>query len=254
MLIPWTPPDSKIVEVGPALRPDVGIQFDPGSRPLDSIYRWGQPGRVQVDIPVTLTGRDRDLLDARLNSVRVEANGRVWRPRWDWPNSIASRPNADWLEFAMSESDLSPFRGQTATVHADVAVTTYELRDTLTLREGDDWRPVPAVGFLRVKNEGFVILISRRTALSTPGSKLIYRAEIPGAGPVRTQSTGIFPPDRFELHLFPVVTYSAVLETRGRQISPGAPIEVTVQVLQPISLVKRTLTIPNIDLGSWTVR
>jgi hypothetical protein len=255
----------EIAETGPP-QPDVGIRFDARREPLSPRSGSGMPDRVEVNLPVELTGRERDLLNGILFDLQVQHRGRTWHPRWDWRTNLTRREDSDWLKIAFREDDYQRLQNDSVTLRAEFAIWVYERHPAVALRRGEEWQRIEGMGYARVNSDRGGVSVETRTALHEHEQKLIYTMPMLWIGTLmRGESSGIYPPSAFDLHMTPVMTFATPLAAPGmgyrswtRRMKPGEeqprPPDVTVQVLQPVALIKRTLTIEGVRLSDWMAK
>jgi hypothetical protein len=241
-------PASSISEIG-APHPEIGIRFAPEVR-LNAPFGSGrQRNVVEVAIPITVTGRERNLVESTLITARVQSGSFQWQTRWNWNNNLIST-GSDWLQLTIAKQDFDRLKQAPAAIQAEVAINLYDLESTTSLPEGGPWTSLGAAGQARLRWNGSFLGAERRMALYDPGYKLVY--ELPTA--VRTgyttvsqvTSVGIYPRSISEEHMSSVLFYgTSVANVRFNYVN--------VQVERPIGRIKRTLTIPNIRLEDWVI-
>jgi hypothetical protein len=252
-LIPVVWPNVEIAETGTVPPPAVEARFVPGRQPLDWRDGSGAMDRVEVSLPVELTGRERELLQWVLVDLRIESSGHAWHPRREWRTNLMNRRDSDWLEIALREEDFRRFQAQTVTVRAEFAVWVYEHRKTTNLRLGSGWQPVDGVGYMRFDEDHGELMGVRRTPLANHEAELIYTIPVERSeAPLRGEVRGVYPPNDFELHVMPVITWAAPFGNSAGARPSGN--QVTLNVLRPVAFVKRSLTIEGVRLADWVVR
>jgi hypothetical protein len=264
--IPFRVSRADIPEVGSPV-PEVAIRFDPSRQRLD--WRNGAQARdrIEVNLPIDLTGRRRDLLNGTLVDLEITDRGQVWHPRPDWRANLTRRDDADWLEIAFREPDYRRFKNDAVRVQAEFAVWVYEPQTTVTLRRGAGWQPVDGMGYARLDPDPpHLPLVTWRTPFSVQEQKLVYTIPLLGTNEVqRGESSGIYRPSNIDMHISPVVTQSGRFfpasyvdpRTWIQPAKPGEPQprppDATLQVLRPVALVRRWLTIEGLRLADWVV-
>jgi hypothetical protein len=234
---------------------DVGILFDAARDRLDWRDASGIRGRVQIDLPIELTGRERDQLDASLTDITVQTGHQTLHP----DAYVTSRRGADWLELSLTEPEMRALGATPVTVRAGLELRVYEEQTTLKLHRSDGWTPVPAVGCLRVMDNAGWPVVVRRMPLYDHEPKLVYTMPLKySANFLTAESSGIYPRDIARIHLSPVITFVAGFGmSTGRQPTDQTKLlvgdEVTVKVERPVALVNRTLTIDSVRLEDWVL-
>ena len=268
LAVPAVWPDSKIPVAGKAPQPDIEIRFDSSRQRLADGPWWPEVmrDRVEVNLPIELTGRERDLLNGALVDLRVNDRGQIWHPRRDWRTNLTRREDRDWLEIAFREEDYQRLKNDAVTALAEFAIWVYERQSDITLRRNGDWQRIEGVGFARIQSDMGGVWVERRTPFHDQEQKLLYSMPLLWfGGVIRGESSGIYPPSPLEWHLTPVVTSATPLSapemgTRSVRMKmspwqePPRPPDVNVQVLRPVALLKRTLTIEGVRLADWVVK
>ncbi len=200
----------------PAARyPEVAVTFAPARGRLNRLGASGAPNKVQIDIPIELTGRKRDLLRYDIAAVSIQPeHGNAWSP--DNRNSytgVASREDADWIELFLDGKDFQRLNREPVKMHALLGVTVYEEQASLQLRQGDgSWTKIPGFGNVRTDSAmipGMALLWWRSPMHSPPGrfvcsirdpaSDILYQAEW----------AAMYPGASDNLHISPVVSFAA---------------------------------------------
>jgi hypothetical protein len=168
----WPNPDIPVTGTG--LRPDIGIRFDASRQPLNIEPQPWMHDRVEVTLPVELTGRERDLLNGALADLEVQHGDSMWRPRRDRRTNLARRDDRNWLEIAFREGDYRRLQNDSVTLRAEFAIWVYERRNGVALHRNTGWQRIEGVGFARIQSGMGGVWVVRRSAFHEPEQKLLY--------------------------------------------------------------------------------
>jgi hypothetical protein len=224
-----------------APHPEIGIRFDPQSRGRFPMPAGHRSEVVEVVLPISITGRDRNLVDPTLISARIDSGGSQWQTRWSWYDSITTT-SSDWLHLTIPARDYDRLKRTAATVYAEVAVTLYDLERTATVPTGGPWMSLGAAGQTRLRWDGRGLIAERRLPLYDSGYRVVYGQSIM----TEAASSGRYPRQRAEAHMSSVFFRGAWLGT-----FPFRSVNLLVE--RPVGRIKRTLTIRDVPLDDWVI-
>ena len=258
----WPPPAiawAAQKQPAPAEHPEIAVVFAPQRGGLGMFGASGVKDKVQVDIPIELTGRGRDLLDVEMASVSVQPErGAAWTPAWNWYINASKRRGQDWIEMHLEPRVFQRLNGGPVKVRAVFGVVLYETETTTRFEPGGGWTNVP--GFGKIAMRSYSVHPSRwllwwRAPLRDPQRKFVYSVRDPDSGVVyRGEHSGTYiaeiasiSPETF----FGTSPDEPPRIDMERPLSKNARCEFTVE--RPIALIRRDLEIPNIRLGDYKV-
>jgi hypothetical protein len=238
--------------------PEVAVVFAPARTPHRPGIDPRTKNKVQVDLPIELTGQDRDLLDLELASISFEPeHGAPWTTSWSWYNHTLEQGGADWVEVLIDLRDFQRLSGQMVTVRAVFAVVVYEAQSRVPLRGDKVWTPVPGFGSVlpdRMPERGAYLWF--RTPLREGPERFVSSIQGPDSTVlVRAQHDGSYPPGADLFHFSPVICYAALFERPGDHrfdIALPTDIHGDFVLLRPVALVRRDLVIPRVNLADYS--
>jgi hypothetical protein len=252
-LIAWAPQQQ------PVEYPDVAVVFAPQRSRANVGVRENV---LQVDIPIELTGRNRDLLDSEMASVSVEpAHGAAWSSAWNYYVHFRQQSGADWMEFHIDPQDFQRLNGGPVTVRAVFGVVVYEPQSTTRLAPGGGWTDIPGFGKITIRADGAAgypgyWMLWWRVPFREPEQKFVYTMHDTDSGvDLKGDHSFSYPPHSQIAFMSPEVFFAAVSDGLGSSKQLGKPLsrnaycEFTLE--RPIALIRRDLEIPNIRLGDY---
>jgi hypothetical protein len=258
----WPPPAIARAprnEAAPPEHSEIAVVFAPQRGGLGMTGASGLIDKVQVDIPIELTGRDRDLLDVEMASVSVQPErGAAWSSAWSWYTNASQRLGQDWIELHLEPRVFQRLNGGPVTVRAVFGVVLYETETTTRFTPGGGWTDVPGFGKVAIRTDpaypGWWWLWWR-VPLRDPNLKFVYSVRDPDSGALyRGERSGSYPPAPTIAFMSPEVFY-AISPNRpvdsAKPLSKSALCEFTLE--RPTALIRRDLEIPNIRLGDYKV-
>jgi hypothetical protein len=208
---PSKPIPPSTAQAQPSEFPDVSVFFAPSRGALRQAELSGTPDQIQVDIPIELSGRSRELLACELASIRLAPErGDTWASSWNWFTNIATRQGGDWMEFHLNPKAFQELNRGPVDLQAVLGVTVYERQTSATLRTRGEWTKVPGLGMVAVEGEPFSNYLWFRIPVQYPTQKFRWTIRVPDSAELyHGQWMGSYPPDS-NIHISPVVSYAAV--------------------------------------------
>jgi hypothetical protein len=258
----WAPPAIAWAaqnEAAPAEHPEIAVVFAPQRGGLGMFGASGVKDKVQVDIPIELTGCGRDLLDVEMASVSIlPEHGAAWSSAWNWYVNASKRRGQDWIEMHLEPRVFQRLSGGPVKVRAVFGVVVYETETTTRFAPGGGWTNVPGFGKIAIRSDSEYP--SRwwlwwRAPLRDPQQKFIYTVRDPDSGVVyRGEHSRNYPPTVTTASIRPEAFFASSPDERvpldmEKPLSKNARCEFTVE--RPIALIRRDLEIPNIRLGDY---
>jgi hypothetical protein len=253
--IAWAPPN----QLAPAEHPEIALVFAPQRGRLGMAGASNLNDKVQVDIPIELTGRGRDLLDVEMASVSVQPErGAAWTSAWNWHIDASQRLGKDWIEMHLEPSVYQRLNAGPVKVRAVFGVVLYETETTTRFSPAGGWTNVPGFGKIRIGSDpGYSgwWWLWWRAPLREPQRKFVYSVRDPDSGVVyRGEHSATYIAEI--ANMSPEVFYATLPGERGpierdKPLSKNAVCEFTVE--RPTALIRRDLEIPNIRLGDYKV-
>jgi ABC-type transport system involved in multi-copper enzyme maturation permease subunit len=221
--------------------PEIEVAFAPQRR----VTARGYPSKTQIDLPVDLTGRARDLLDWQLGMITITpADGPAWTSRWNYSVASARNEHEEAIELYFDPTDYDRLSRGPVRVDAILGVTVYDLVKTVPVRHMYEWIDVPGIGKVQLTDApGSMTYFWWRTPLAYPAEKLVYR--LPGA---RHSWSGGDVAQPF--HISPVVSWGSPIALA--QGTPALPAEIDVE--RETDFIRRELTIPSVRLSDFVVK
>ena len=253
---PSKPIAASNAQAQPARFPEVSVFFARSRGALRPAELSGTPDQIQVDIPIELSGRRRELLECELASIRLAAeNGDAWASSWNWSVNAATRRGEDWMEFHLDPKVFQKLNRGPVELQAVLAVTVYVRQASATLRTRGEWTKVPGLGAVAVEGGPYSNYLWFRVPLQYPTEKLTWSIRgLDSAEVYRGQWAGSYPPDS-NIHISPVASYATAVETKHHMpVTLPQQFEGELMVDRPIGIVRRDLRIPAIRLGDYVVR
>jgi hypothetical protein len=239
-------PSRAFVPPPPAARhPEVAPVFAAQRR----VTTRGYPTKTQIDLPIELTGRARDLLDWQLGFITITpAEGPAWTSRWNYAVASARNDNDDAIELYLDPPDYERLSRGPVRVDAILGVTLYDLVETVPVRHMDEWTVVPGIGRVQLHGDPAWTYCWWRTPLDYPAEKLVYRPYY-GATPLPHSSSSGH--DTAQLFTFSPVTSWTVPPTMGHSAHASA---IDIDVERETDFLRRDLTIPSVRLSDYLVK
>ncbi len=234
--------------------PEIGVLFAPERGRLDPGLNANVSDKTQVDIPIRLAGRNRDLLECQLAAISLTPeNGEAWSSAWTGFFSVTTRTRDDWIELYLERPLYQRLSRGTVKLDAVFGVIVYETQTSATLRVGDGLTKVPGFGDVGIQdNPGFPALWFRRPVWY-PTQKLVFALR--GSEDLRGQWLGPYPANGDVFNMSPVFSFAASFGDLRRPVQGALPknAEVELAVERPIGLIRRDLQIPAIQLSDYVV-
>ncbi|HEY3823241.1 MAG TPA: hypothetical protein VGL82_01730 [Bryobacteraceae bacterium] len=244
--------------------PGVAVAFAQTRGRLSRHETYGVPNKVQVDIPVDLTGRRRDLLRYSLAAISMDTgHGEAWNSNWNWYVNVAERDGADWIEFGMDLKDFQRLNREPVKMRAVFGVIVYEEQARISLRPGGGWVRISSFGSVSmpdIPDLPRMPVIWWRAPLRSPAQRFL--CSVRGSGPetfYQAEWDGVFPSTPDYVHISPVISQDAYLQPRKLELRAvqmrlpkDAVGEFTLE--KPLALVRRDLDVSGIRLGDYVVR
>jgi hypothetical protein len=250
-------------QLAPAEYPEVAVVFAPEHGHLGMAGATSLKGKVQVDIPIAWTGRNRDLLDAEMASVSVSPErSAAWTSGWNWYVHDSERGGTDWIEIHLAPDVFERLKSGPVRVRAVFGAIVYETQTTTTLRPGSGWTSVPGFGEISLRTDsdypGQYPFLWWRVPLRYPEQKAVFSMRDPDSGAeYRGELSGSYPAAPALASMSPATFYATGLEWRGSgqalQRPPSARSLCEFTVERPIALIRRDIEIPNIRIGDYAV-
>jgi len=259
----WPPKASArmpIQQAMPLEHPEITAAFAPDRTALEANGAAGYSDRIQIDIPITLGGRSRELLHPLLAMIRVEPeHGAPWSPQWTSINQITSRGGPDWIEFYLNHSEFQRLTAGPVRVRAFLAVIVSEAKTTVRIHAGDAWTEVPGFGRIRLPEHLAQPLLQWRVPVRLPDDGFLFSLRDPETGKVfHADLSEMYPPHPEPASISPVDDNVANVDWPGPPPwghhpfpPPNSLCEFTV--LHPVALIRRDLEIPAIGLADYAV-
>jgi hypothetical protein len=238
----------------------VAAAFFPARGRLNRRDASGAPNKVQIDIPIELTGRKRDLLRYDIAALSMEPeHGVAWSSHGISDIGLAPREDADWIELHLDEKDFQRLNRQPVKMHALLGVTVYEEQARLQLREDAGWTKLPGFGNVAISRFPGITLLWMRAPLHSPSGRFAGSIRDPGSDVLhQAEWAGMYPPVSDNLHISPVVNITPSFwpnkpDPMGRpfRFPENAVGELTLE--RPLALVRRDLQITGIRLEDYVV-
>jgi hypothetical protein len=256
----WAPPAiawAAQKQPAPAEHPEIAVVFAPQRGGLGMFGASGVKDKVQVDIPIELTGRGRDLLDVEMASVSIlPEHGAAWSSAWNWYTHASKRRGKDWIEMGLEPRVFQRLNGGPVKVRAVFGVVLYETETTTRFAPVGGWTDVPGFGKIAIRSSSgyFSWLLWWRAPLREPQRRFIYTVHDADSGVVyRGEHSGDYPPTVTTASIRPEAFFASSHERVPLEMekppSKNARCEFTVE--RPIALIRRDLEIPNIRLGDY---
>ena len=255
-LIAWAPQQQ------PVDYPEVAVVFAPQR---DKANVGVRDNVLQVDIPIELTGRNRDLLDAEMASVSVEpAHGAAWSSAWNYYVDFRHQSGADWMEFRIDPQDFQRLNAGPVTVRAVFGVVVYEPQSTTRIAASGGWTDIPGFGKITIPpnyepREPGLWILWWRVPFREPEQKFVFTMHDPDSGVVlHGDHSFSYPPPAQIATMSPEVFFGAFPDDHRSSkqletpISPNAWCDFTLE--RPVALIRRDLEIPNIRLEDYAVK
>jgi len=240
------PPRAFVPAPATARHPEIAVVFAPQRRVTTRAY----PNQMQIDLPVDLTGRARDLLDWQLGLITITpAEGQAWTARWNYNVAFARTENEEAIELYLDAPDFERLNRGPVRVEAILGVTVYDLVETVKVRRGYQWTDVPGIGKVQLVNDSASwSYLWWLTPLDYPSGKLVCRAY--GSSQLSHSSWGGHVVSQ-PLHISPVTSWAQSLV-----LAPGSapPIAVDIDVERETDFIRRDLTIPSVRLSDFVVK
>jgi hypothetical protein len=242
----------------PAEHAEIAVVFAPQRGGLVMAGGSWANDKVQVDIPIELTGRSRDLLDVEMASVSIlPEHGAVWSSAWNWHVNASKRRGKDWMEMGLEPQVFQRLNGGPVKVRAVFGVVVYETETTTRFAPGGGWTDVPGFGRIAIRSSsGYPFWwLWWRAPLREPQRRFIYTVRDLDSGVVyRGEHSGDYPPTVTTASIRPEAFLASSPDERvplemEKPLSKNAVGEFTVE--RPIALIRRDLEIPNIRLGDY---
>jgi hypothetical protein len=237
--------------------PEVAVTFYPGRARLNRRYASGAPNKVQIDIPIELTGRKRDLLRYDVAALSIEPeHGDAWSSRQISDIGAADREDADWIELHLDGKDFERLNREPVKLRALFGVTVYEEQARLQLRQGAGWSNIPGFGSAEIPRVPGMALLWWRSPLHSPSGRFFCSIRDPASDALyQAEWAAMYPGASDNLHIGPVVSNVAPFWPKKRNLVPRIPddaaCEFTLQ--RPLALVRRELKITGIRLEDYVI-
>jgi hypothetical protein len=232
----------------PDRHPEIGVVFAPQRHVTTRAY----PTKMQVDFPVELTGRARDLLDWQLGIITITpADGPAWTSRWNYAVASARTGTEDAIELYFDAADYDRLSRGPVRVDAVLGVTLYDLVETVPVRQRDEWTVVPGVGKVQLCHEpASWTYLWWRTPLDYPAEKLVYRLYGPDRGTPIHHGSDFGHLSSQLLHIGPIVSAADPAMLSSGIGATSAEIDVERET----DFIRRDLTIPSVRLSDFVVK
>jgi hypothetical protein len=205
-------------------------------------------GKVQIDLPVEFSGRDRDLLDWAVvqTSITTPAGGAPWKGPW---SAMARTEPAGAIELHLDAVDYDRLRRGPVRIGVVLGVTLYERTESVRVARAGGWMAVPGVGAVSLRNDSPWSYLLWRMPFRYAAERLVYRFYGPDpAAPFHTQSSNGHPiSDLF--HISPIVQWIVMVNPPKPRVVRSA----TIDVEREIDFLRRDLVIPDVRLSDWVV-
>jgi hypothetical protein len=241
--------------------PEIAVLFAPQTARLGSAGWAGAQDRIQINIPIELSGRSRELLEYELAEIHfTPKSGKSWSSPWTWTVHASQRLGSEWIELSLDPAVFQRLNQSPVKLDAVFGVVLYEPQASVRLRPVGEWTEVPGFGTVALKEDRpWSPMIWWRAPLRYPSQKFVYALRGPDSSVLyRGQWSGTYPPDSDWLHISPVVSFAAPFESResDRRRDVALPKEIVGEfaLQRPIGLIRRDLEIPSIRLGDYVVR
>jgi hypothetical protein len=239
--------------------PDVAVAFAPARGRLSRLGASGAPNKVQIDIPIELTGRKRDLLRYDIAAVRIQpAQGSAWSPNRNSYIGVARREDADWIELLLDGEDFQLLNREPVKIHAMLGVTVYEEQTSTQLRPGAGWNKVAGFGHIALVDDYGSTMLWWRSPLHSPSGRFLCSIRDPASEMYQAEWTAMYPPVSDNLHISPVISFAADFQPdksarmfRPLRLPRDAVAEFTLQ--RPLALVRKDLQIAGLRLEDYVV-
>jgi len=224
--------------------PEIGVAFAPSRR----VTTNGYPAKTQIDLPIDLTGRARDLLDWELGSITITpADGPAWSSRWNYAVATARTGSEEAIEIYLDAPDYDRLTRGPVRVDAILGVSVYAPVATVPVPHMYEWTTVPGIGKVQLCQDVSTYYLWWRTPLGYPAEKLVYRPH--GATPL-AQSSSSGHPTSEAFGISPVKSWATQL-----MLPPATSAwAVEIDVERETDFIRRDLTIPNVRLSDWTAK
>ena len=213
------------------------------------LNRLSDPSNLEFDIPLEVSGRDRQLLNLQVAAYRLERGGEklsvqavsTYRP----PGADENR--GDWLVVRMPHDQFDRVKGDPVTLQVVLGIVLYEKQITVPLASWGDWTAVPGLGFASMRR-GPGLVLEFRAPLTDPSVKFIATTRGTSSGSTgRAEWVGNYP-ELSNFHISPVVSYGTPF-LYGGALPEDNPDNITVE--RPIKLIRRDLRIENLHLAEY---
>jgi hypothetical protein len=245
---------TKWPESSPALpahameNPEIQVHFEP-KRHFDDGPRGPVPQTLGVYLPIGLTGRDRQLLDFYVELAEV-THGRDRFVAQAGPfgeNALTAKARTDWVSLWLPRDEYNRLNGEPATVHLVFGIVLYDVQESATLRQWDEWTVLRDFGAVSLHHEP-VTTLWLRFPLRDPSTKLTATMLDSGSRVTgRLDWSPTYPPPTM-LHITPVVCYE---EPFFWGALPNDFSSAVVNVERPVKVIRRDLWIENVRLTEY---
>lgn len=245
-------------------QPPAQLAFDPDPERQSSVNPSHQRSRVDLYIPLTVSGISSDgLVNNQAIQVSVEApNGLRWNSKWRrFSNYYRPDTSRSMVDIPIDEKFLDQVKAAPVTVTFNFALIQLRAGATVTNQLGDEDFSIDSGVCSFLNPPG--VFIECRFSMGDPGLAYVTTRWNNGpcsrdplsspSGTLKSVWVGAIDPPPAELGLDPVKVKELAFQgfSRSETMCPGTPITVT-----PYTVVRRVqtiLTIPNLDLTKYTI-
>jgi len=232
----------------PTKYPEITAGFASERRPTPEGFA-GMQDKVQVDLPIQLSGRDRNLLDWNLAAVRITPEiGEPWTSQWNW----FIRASDDWVYLVLDPQVFQKLNQGKVRVQAALGIVVYETESVTKLPRAAEWKRIPDFGFVGLWANTSGPVLWWRTPLHLPSQSFSYTIHDPYPSFLRAQWSGPYPPSGEMPFISPVVFQTATFIPGPPERAEGVAGEFVLQ--RPVALIRRDIEISNIRLADYVVK